>query len=159
MAIKRIKKDQVDAGKKELPKKLAFLTEGKIDYANVGHDESTDDWTVELPLAAIRGLARKAAELKELKRAQKEVTQQAALVPALQKDRAELIALRETTADTDALLRKATRRVTALEKQLSVPSQPPVKAAKASTAKKAPATKAEAAPAEQPTAPTTISVA
>jgi hypothetical protein len=120
MAIKRIKKDQFDSGKKVLPKKLAFLSEAGIDYSIVAHDDVSDELSVELPLVSLRALARKSIELKELKRAHKEVARQAALVPELQKDKALLLALQEATASADSLMRKAVRRINAMEKLLGI---------------------------------------
>ncbi|MCW7541608.1 hypothetical protein OOT46_27780 [Aquabacterium sp. A7-Y] len=120
MAIKRIKKEQVDAGKKELPRKLAYLQEEKIDYEAVTHNEDTDEWSVEMSSVAFRALARKRAELKELKAEQRDLVRQAALVPELQKDREQLAALREQSEATQSELRKALRRIKLLEKALGI---------------------------------------
>lgn len=120
MAFKRTRKDQIDSGKKELPRKLAFLAEMKVDYLSVAHDEDTGEMTVELTAAAVKALARKGVDLKELKASQKDLAQQAALVPALQADREQLAALRETSAAAAEELRKAQRRVKALEKELGI---------------------------------------
>lgn len=120
MAIKRTKKDQIDSGKKVLPKKLAFLNESGIDYSVVAHDEVSDVWSVELPLVTIRALARKSSELKDLKRTYKDVARQAALVPELQKVSAQLLTLQDAKANADSLLRKAVRRINALEKLLGI---------------------------------------
>jgi hypothetical protein len=120
MAMKRIKKDQIDAGKKELPRKLQFLEAGRVAYTAVLHDADADEWLVELPLASAKKLARSAADLKELKSAQKELTAQAAQVPRLMKDRAELATLRESSAAMEADFKKALRRVRALEKALGL---------------------------------------
>ena len=149
MAIKRTKKDQIDSGKKELPKKLAFLNEAGIDYSLIAHDDVGDTWSVELPLAAIRALARKATELKDLKRNHKDVARQAALVPALQEDQAQLLALQEAKADTDSLLRKAVRRINALEKLQGITPGSKLPA----TPTSAPVTASPVAPTGAPVAP------
>lgn len=120
MAIKRIKLDQVLSGKKELPRKLQFLADAKVAYSAVAHSEDTDEWTVELPLAAAKKLVKAAADLKELKAGQKVLSAQADQVPALLKDQASLAELRESSAATDAELKSARRRVKALEKELGL---------------------------------------
>ena len=74
MAFKRTRKDQIDSGKKELPRKLAFLGEMKVDFLSFAHDEDTGETTVELTAAAVKALARKGADLKELKASQKDFT-------------------------------------------------------------------------------------
>lgn len=138
MAMKRIKKDQVDAGKKELPRKLQFLEAGKVAYTAVLHDADADEWWVELPLASAKKLARSAADLKELKSGLKELTAQAAQVPRLLKDRAELATLRESSAAMETDLKKALRRVRALEKELGLePGGKPQKAKPAEQSKPA----------------------
>lgn len=120
MAIKRIKKEQIESGKKSLPKKLAFLSDAKIDYSVVAHNEASDEWSVELSLAAIRALARKASELKDIKSSYKDLARQAALVPELENDRVQLQTLREAVANADSVMRKAVRRINALEKLLGM---------------------------------------
>lgn len=120
MAFKRIRKDQIDSGKKELPRKLAFLGDMKVDFLSFAHDEDTGEATVELAAAAVKALARKGVDLKDLKASQKDLARQAALVPALQADREQLAALRETSAAAAEELRKALRRIKALEKELGI---------------------------------------
>lgn len=120
MAAKRTRKEQIDAGKRELPKKLSFLQEQKVDYLSITHDEASGELTVELGAAAVKALARKASELKELKAGQKELAKQAALVPELLKDREQLIELRAASDAADEVMRKALRRIKALEKQLGL---------------------------------------
>lgn len=120
MAFKRTRKDQIDSGKKELPRKLAFLADMKVDFLSFAHDEDTGEMTVELTAAAVKALARKGVDLKELKASQKDLAQQAALVPALQADREQLAALRETSAAAADELRKALRRIKTLEKELGI---------------------------------------
>jgi hypothetical protein len=155
VGIQRIREVQVDAGKKDLPKKAAFLVEGKVDFVAVSHDEGTDEWTVELPLAAARQLVRKAADLKQLKAGQKVLANAAALVPELKKDREALVALRESSSGTEVDLKNATRRVKLLEKALGLEPGGKVPKAKASDSllsdlpppTLAPATPVKAAPA------------
>jgi hypothetical protein len=120
MTFKRTRKEQIDAGKKELPRNLAFLRDMKVDFLSFAHDDDTGETTVELAAVAVKAMARKGVDLKELKMSQKDLSRQAALVPALQKDREDLTALRETTAATEAELRKAKLRVKALEKELGI---------------------------------------
>ena len=144
MAFKRTRKDQIDSGKKELPRKLAFLADMKVDFLSFAHDEDTGEMTVELTAAAVKALARKGVDLKELKASQKDLAQQAALVPALQADREQLAALRETSAAAADELRKALRRVKTLEKELGI--EPGGKVAKKPAGSGAAAQDAAAAP-------------
>jgi len=148
MAFKRTQKDQIDAGKKELPRKLEFLRDLKVDFLSFAHDDATGEMTVELTAAAVKALARKGVDLKELKASQKDLAKQVALVPALHADREQLTALRESSATTDEELRKAQRRVKALEKQLGI--EPGAKPTKKATITKSPET--ADAPNESPTA-------
>jgi hypothetical protein len=120
MALKRTRKDQIDSGKKELPRQLAFLRDMKIDFLSFAQDDAGGETTVELAAAVVKTMARKGAELKELKAAQKDLVKQAAQLPALQKDREELAALREAATSTTEELRKARLRVKALEKELGI---------------------------------------
>ena len=137
MAFKRIRRDQVDTGKKELPRKLEFLRELKVDFLSFAHDDETGETTVELTAATAKALARKGADLKELKASQKDLLKQAALVPALLADREQLAALHETSAATSESLRKAERRIKALEKELGI--EPGAKIAKKAASSVAPA--------------------
>ena len=98
MAFKRIRRDQIETGKKELPRKLEFLRELKVDFLSFAHDDETGETTVEVTAAAAKAMARKGVDLKELKASQKDLLKQAALVPALLEDREQLAALRETSA-------------------------------------------------------------
>ena len=136
MAFKRTRKDQIDSGKKELPRKLEFLRDLKVDFLSFAHDDATGEITVELTAASVKALARKGVELKELKASQKDLVKQVAQVPALLADREQLAALRETSAATDDALRTAQRRVKALEKQLGI--EPGAKLAKKTAASAAP---------------------
>jgi len=86
MATRRIKRELVDSGKKELPKKLAFLLRDNVDFLAVTHYEDEDAWTVEISAAALQSLVRKKIELKVLKAGQKDLASQAALVPQMQKE-------------------------------------------------------------------------
>ena len=128
MAFKRIRRDQIEIGKKELPRKLAFLRELKVDFLSFAHDDETGETTVEVTAAAAKAMARKSVDLKELKASQKDLLKQAALVPALLADRDQLAALRETSAATSESLRQAQRRIKALEKELGI--EPGAKIAK-----------------------------
>jgi len=128
MAFKRTRKDQIDSGKKELPRKLEFLRDLKVDFLSFAHDDATGEITVELTAASVKALARKGVELKELKASQKDLIKQAALVPELLADREQLTALRETSAATNGELRRAERHVKALEKELGIePGAQPAK--------------------------------
>ena len=133
MAFRRTRKDQIDSGKKEFPRKLEFLRDLKVDFLSFAHDDATGEITVELTAAAVKALARKGFDLKELKASQKDLAKQAALVPELQADREQLTALRESAGAIKEELRTAQRRVKALEKKLG-----------AKPAKKAVATKSSA---------------
>lgn len=62
---KKIDRSRIEAGKVELPKKLAFLTTDKIDYLAV-HDRD-GEFSVELPAAALAKLVKANSELKVLK--------------------------------------------------------------------------------------------
>ncbi|MBW8832287.1 MAG: hypothetical protein JF606_23345 [Burkholderiales bacterium] len=128
MAFKRTRKDQIDSGKKELPRHLAFLRDMKVDFLSFAHDDDTGETTVELTAATIKAMARKGIDLKALKMSQKDLVRQAALVPALQEDSEHLAALRATAVVTEEELRKAQRRIKALEKELGI--EPGAKAAK-----------------------------
>jgi len=120
MAVKRTRKDQIDSGKKELPRKLAFLHDMKVDFLSIAHDEATDEHSVELSATALKAMTRKVADLKDLKASHKDVAKQAALVPELLKDREQLLALREASDAADEVMRKALRRIKALEKELGL---------------------------------------
>jgi len=152
MAFKRIRRDQIETGKKELPRKLEFLRELKVDFLSFAHDDETGETTVEVTASAAKAMARKGVDLKELKASQKDLLKQAALVPALLADRDQLTALRETSAATSETLRKAERRIKALERDLGI--EPGAKIAKKSASSSAPAVAdpQAAAPAEPPTA-------
>jgi hypothetical protein len=138
MAFKRTRKDQIDSGKKELPRELEFLSDLKVDFLSIAHDDATGEMTVELTAAAVKAMARKGVDLKELKAGQKDLVKQVALVPALLADREQLAALRETSAAANEELRKAQRRVKALEKDLGL--GPGAKAAKKKASSSEPAT-------------------
>ena len=152
MAFKRIRRDQVETGKKELPRKLAFLRELKVDFLSFAHDDETGETTVEVTAAAAKAMARKGADLKELKASQKDLLKQAALVPALLADRDQLAALHETSAATSETLRLAQRRIKALEKELGI--EPGAKIAKKPASSPAPAVAdaQAAAPSDPPAA-------
>jgi chromosome segregation ATPase len=120
MALKRTRKDQIDSGKKELPRQVAFLRDMKVEFLSFAQDDAGGEITVELAAAVVKAMARKGAELKELKMTQKDLVKQAAQLPALQKDLEELPALREAAASTAEELRKARQRIKALEKELGI---------------------------------------
>ena len=144
MATRRIKRELVDSGKKELPKKLAFLLRDNVDFLAVTHYEDEDAWTVEISAAALQSLVRKKIELKVLKAGQKDLASHAALVPQMQKELEKLQARQEKSAAKERELRKAQRQAKAQEKQApATPASPatdskPAKAVKASSVAKAP---------------------
>ena len=144
MATRRIKRELVDSGKKELPKKLAFLLRDNVDFLAVTHYEDEDAWTVEISAAALQSLVRKKIELKVLKAGQKDLASQAALVPQMQKELEKLQARQEKSAAKEGELRKALRQAKAQERQSpatpasSPTDSKPAKAVKASNIAKAP---------------------
>lgn len=66
---KRIDKARIDAGKVQLPRKLGFLTEQKVDYLSV--TDRDGEFTVELSVSALNKLVKARNDLKALKADQK----------------------------------------------------------------------------------------
>lgn len=155
---RRIDRSRIDAGKVDLPRKLAFLTSEKVDYLAVTEREG--DYTVEVPSAALSRLVKARAELKALKSDQRSAakTQGDAAAAAAQAHEA-----------TKAELAKALRRIKALDRKLEggdpgstadAAVKPGKKTAKAATP--AAAKQAEAVPAAElvhsdPAAPAKVS--
>ncbi|HSI50651.1 MAG TPA: hypothetical protein VLA61_20470 [Ideonella sp.] len=128
---KKIDRSRIEAGRFELPKKLAFLAEAKVDYTSIS--EAEDGWRVELPATAVAALAKLKASLKSLKADGKQVaTVHADALSAV-------TAAHEVTRKE---LASAQRKIKALEKKLLASSATPVAAASA------PAKVSEAVPAK-----------
>ncbi|AKJ29433.1 hypothetical protein [Caldimonas brevitalea] len=105
---KKIDRARVEAGRVELPKKLAFLTAEKVDFSSV--TDKDGDWSVELPAAALQKLVKSRNELKAVKADHKKAAaQQASLVDAE----------KAAHEETRQALAKAERRIKALEKKLA----------------------------------------
>jgi hypothetical protein len=102
---KRIERARVEAGRFELPKKLAFLQTEKVDYVAI--TDRGGEYSVELGARALSKLAKARTELKALKAQIK-----TAATLASQALDAETAA----HAQTQAALAKAERRIKALEK-------------------------------------------
>lgn len=139
---KRIDRSRIDAGKVELPRNLAFLTDEKVDYLSV--TDRDGDFTVEVPAAALSKLVKSKAELRALKSDQKKAAkaQSDALATEAQAHEA-----------TKAELAKALRKVQSLAKKIeAAASQAAPEASSKPAAKKA----AKAAkPAQADSAPVT----
>jgi hypothetical protein len=69
---RRIDRSRIESGKVALPRQLAFLIEQKIDFLSL--IERDGEYTVELPVAALRRLAKAKADVKALKASQKQAT-------------------------------------------------------------------------------------
>lgn len=130
---KKIDRSRIEAGRFDLPKKLAFLLEDKVDFNSIADRDG--EWTVELPLSALQKLVRSKAQLKALKAEHK-------LAAGTQAD-AQAAAEAEH-GSTRAALAKAEQRIRALEKKLAAA------AAAAATAAAAPPAAAPTAPSAKP---------
>jgi hypothetical protein len=104
---KRIERSRVDAGRYELPKKLAFLQAEKVDYVAIVDRDG--DFAVELGAGALSKLVKARGELKAMKAESK--TADAAASQALQSEKA-------AHAETQAALAQAERRIKSLQKKL-----------------------------------------
>ncbi|MFN6996156.1 MAG: hypothetical protein ACK4PH_18315 [Aquincola tertiaricarbonis] len=120
---KKIERSRIDAGRFELPTKLAFLSAEKLDFASV--TDKDGQWSVEMPAAALQKLAKSRAELKLSKTEQKRL--QAEHTAALEAERAAHQATRDE-------LVKLQRRLKTLEKKLGAGAEAPVAVRKKATA-------------------------
>lgn len=111
---KKIDRTRIEAGRFELPKKLAFLMEEKVDFVSV--TDKDGDWTVELPVAAVKKLLKARTDLKAVKAEHKLAGGQSA---------AALAAAEAGHNETREALAKAERRIRALEKKLQTPAPTP----------------------------------
>jgi hypothetical protein len=109
---KRIDRTRVDAGRYELPKKLAFLQVEKVDYVAIVDRDG--DLAVELGAKALSKLVKARGELKAMKAVSK--TAAAAASQALQAEEA-------SHAETQAALAQAERRIKSLQKKLDAATQ------------------------------------
>jgi hypothetical protein len=110
---KKIDRSRVDAGRYELPKKLAFLQADKVDYVSLADKDG--EFTVELSAGALSRLVKARAELKTIKSDHKTAAGEAAQALAAEK---------QAHDDTRAALAKAERRIKALEKKLATAAEP-----------------------------------
>lgn len=106
---KKIERSRIDAGRFELPSKLAFLSTEKVDFLSV--TDRDGQWSVDVPAATLQKLAKARANLKAIKA---EHTMQ------LSERSAGLEAERSAHQATREELGKLQRRTKALEKKLSV---------------------------------------
>ncbi|MCR5864187.1 hypothetical protein [Aquincola sp. J276] len=122
---KKIDRSRIEAGRFDLPKKLAFLLEDKVDFHSIA--ERDGEWTVEMPASALQKLLRSKAQLKALKAEHKLATGGHAEA---------LAAVEAEHGGTRAALSKAEQRIRALEKKLAAATATaPMPAADASVAK------------------------
>lgn len=143
---KKIDRARIEAGRAELPKKLAFLVSEKVDFNSVTDKEG--QWSVEISAGALHKLVKARGELKALKADNKKLAAQQASAADAER------AAHEETRDA---LAKAERRIKALEKKLAaqneaaVPAADAVKPARRKAEK--PSLKSKGAAAEAPTPP------
>lgn len=124
MANRKIDRARIESGRAEMPKALAFLGAGKIDYVSINDRDGSGDWSVEVPAKALKKLAKVAEDAKALKSQHKQASATAS--QALETER-------QAHATTQEALDKAERRVKQLEKKLGITAP----AAKKGAAKKA----------------------
>lgn len=105
---KKIDRSRIEAGRFELPKKLAFLLDEKVDFLSIADKDGA--WTVELPVAALQKLVKTKAQLKALKADHKLATTDSASA---------LDAAETAHTGTRQALAKAEQRIRALEKKLA----------------------------------------
>jgi hypothetical protein len=110
---KRIDRSRVDAGRYELPKKLAFLQAEKVDYVAIVDRDG--DFAVELGASALSKLVKARGELKAMRADGK--TAAAAASQTLQAEKA-------AHAETQAALAQAERRIKSLQKKLDAAAKP-----------------------------------
>lgn len=111
---KKIERSRIDAGRFELPTKLAFLANDKLDYVSVTDKDGV--WSVEVPAVALMKLSKARADLKTTKLDHKK--QLADQVAGLDAERA----AHQTTRDE---LAKLQRRTKALEKKVALAGSAP----------------------------------
>ena len=111
---KKIDRTRIEAGRFELPKKLAFLMEERVEFVSV--TDKDGDWTVELPVAAVKKLLKARTDLKAVKAEHKLAGGQSA---------AALAAADAGHNETREALAKAERRIRALEKKLQTAAPAP----------------------------------
>ncbi|HET9646145.1 MAG TPA: hypothetical protein VFP68_22955 [Burkholderiaceae bacterium] len=105
---KRIERSRIESGRVELPRKLAFLLEQKVDFLSL--TDRDGDYTVEVSADVLKKLVKAKADLKAHKTDQKRASSE---------QKAELDAERAAHEETRAALTKAERRVKSLEKRLA----------------------------------------
>lgn len=111
---KKIERSRIDAGRFELPTKLAFLANDKLDYVSVTDKDGV--WSVEVPAVALMKLSKARADLKTSKlEHKKQLADQAA---GLDTERAAHQATRDE-------LVKLQRRTKALEKKVALAGSAP----------------------------------
>lgn len=111
---KKIERSRIDAGRFELPTKLAFLATEKLDYVSITDKDGV--WTIEVPAVALIKLSKARADLKQSKLEHKK--QLADQVAGLDAERAAHQATRDELA-------KLQRRTKALEKKIALAGSAP----------------------------------
>lgn len=129
---KRIDRARIDAGKVELPKKLAYLAADKVDFQTILDRDG--EFSIELSSKALSRLVKTKGELKTIKADQKSAG--ALATAALQAEQ-------EAHEATKRELAKVERQLKALRKKLeaqTTPAPAPAPIESAKTAAKAPKT-------------------
>lgn len=140
---KKIDRSRIEAGRFEIPKKLAFLRDDNVDYVAI-NDKDGGEWTVEISSSALSRLVKAKRDLKSAKGEHKTaLSEQAAMTQAAEAQHAE----------TRDALAKAERRIKALEKKLANTVAAPAAGASAPEPAKSSASKPSTPKATAPAAP------